>query len=218
MRRQNPPQAALDQAQHIEKFLNPAAIAVAYALLAAILFGFISLLFAVLVHDYLLNPTPTTISLFAVAGLVPAVFAFLAYRGRPDDPLSWSIMRLANSWRIPVSLVADRRTFKVLLMNGETICINFSFHYPAKNQTAELSGRLDTYVRTALEQECSKHSKLPSEMQIIDALEVPLELVAEQYDIPVLYPEIRDIHKVRDAYSVTGDLAPSEYLGTGTLG
>lgn len=218
MRRQNPPQASLDQAQSIERFLNTAAIASVYALCSAAFFGFTSLLFAVLVHDYILNPTPTTIAFFAMVGLAPAILAFFACRRRPDDPLSWSIMRLANSRRIPISVAADPRSFKVLLMNGETICINFSFYYPAKCQSAELSGRLDTYVRAALERECSKHSMLPSEMAIEEAIDSVLELIAHQFDIPVLYPETRDIHKVRDAYSVTGDLAPSEYLGTGTLG
>lgn len=218
MRRQNPPQASLDQAQYIERFLSPAAIASAYALCAAIFFGFISLLFAVLVHDYIVNPTPTTIALFAMVGLVPAILAFLVCGRRPNDPLSWSIMRLANSRRIPVSVAADPRSFKVSLMNGETICINFWFYYPAQNQTAELSGQLDVYVRAALERECSKHSMLPSEMAIQEAVDVALELIADQFDIPVLYSEIRDVHKLRDAYTVTGDLAPSEYLGTGTLG
>jgi hypothetical protein len=218
MRRQNPPQASLDQAQYIERFLSPAAIASTYALCAAMFFGFISLLFAVLVHDYLLNPAPTTIALFAMIGLAPTLLGFFACGRRPDDPLSWAIMRVANSRRIPVTLAADPRSFKVLLMNGETICVNFWFYYPAKYQTPELNGRLDMYVRAALERECSKHSMLPSEMAIDEALDVALELVADQFDIPVLYPEIRDVHKLRDAYTVTGDLAPSEYLGTGTLG
>lgn len=153
-----------------------------------------------------------------MVGLVPAMLAFLACGRRPDDPLSWLIMRLANSRRIPISVVVDPRRFKVSLMNGETICINFWFYYPAQNQTAELNERLDTYVRAALERECSKHSMLPSEMAIEEAIEGALELIAHQFDIPVLYPEIRDVHKVRDAYSVAGDLASSEYLGTGTLG
>jgi hypothetical protein len=218
MRRQNPPQASLDQAQSIERFLSQAAIASAYALCAAIFFGFISLLFAVLVHDYILNPTPSTIALFAMIGFAPAILTIFACKRRPDDPLSWSIMRLANSRRIPVSVAADPRSFKVPLMNGEIIRVNFSFYYPAKHQTAELSGQLDIYVRAALERECSKHSMLPSEMAIQEAVDVALELIADQFDIPVLYSEIRDVHKLRDAYTVTGDLAPSEYLGTGTQG
>ena len=218
MRRQNPPQASLEQAQYIERYLSRPAITVAYALCATMFFGFVSLLFAVLVHDYIVNPTPTTIVFFVVVALVPGILAFLACRRRPDDPLSWSIMRLANSRRIPLNVAADRRSFKVLLMNGETICVNFSFHYPVRSQSVELGERLDTFVRAALERECSKHSMLPSEMAIEDAIDGVLELIAHQFDIPVLYPEIRDVHKVRDAYSLTGDLAPSEYLGTGTLG
>ena len=78
MRRQNPPQASLDQAQSLERLLHPAAIAAAYSLWAALAFGFIALLFALLVHDYILNPTPLAIAAFTLIGLVPGAFGVLA--------------------------------------------------------------------------------------------------------------------------------------------
>jgi hypothetical protein len=218
MRRQNPPQASLDQARNIEKYLSPPSIAAAYALGAAIYFGFVALLFAVMVHDYIVDPTPITIAIFTIVGVAPVVLTYLVWKRRPDDPLSYAIERLADSRRVPLGLTADRRTFKVRLMNGETLCVNLSFYYPEKNQTAELIGKLDMYARAALEQECSKYDKVPAEQKIEDTVDVALELVANEFDIPVLYVEITDLHKIRDAYSVSGDLAPSEFLGTGTVG
>lgn len=220
MRRQNPPQASLDQALYLEKYLHPVAIAAIYALCAMLAFGFIALLFAVLVHDYLLNPTWLSISVFSLAGLVPLVLGFLANSHRPDDPLSLAIRGLAESRRCPISVTADPRAFKVLLMSGDSACINFSFYYPQKNHTPELGDRLIMYVRAALEQDCSMRSRLPNEQEIEDAIDCALELLSAQFDIPVLYAEIRDIHKIRDSYSYTtaDDLAPSEYLGTGTKG
>lgn len=218
MRRQNPPQTSLDQAHSIERYLSPFAIASSYAVCGALAFGFVALLFAVLVHDYIVDPTLLMIAIFALMGLVPVTLAYLAWRRRPDEPLSRFIERLANSRRIPLPITADRRAFKVLLMNGEALCLNLAFYYPESGQNAEVKGRLDMYIRAALEQECSKHDKLPSEKQIEDVVDVALELVADQFEIPVMYMEIRDMHKIRDAYSVTGDLTPSEFLGTGTIG
>jgi hypothetical protein len=220
MRRQNPPQASLDQALYLEKYLHPAAIAAIYALCATVSFGFIALLYAVLVHDYILNPTSASITFFSMAGSVPLALAFLVYSRRPDDPLSRFIRRLAESRQCAISVIDDPRTFKVLLMNGDAVCINFSFYYPEKNHTPEVGERLIMYVHTALEQDCSMRDKLPNEREIEDAIDCALELLAAQFDIPVLYTEIRDIHKIRDSYSYTtaDDLAPSEYLGTGTRG
>jgi len=60
MRRQNPPQASLDQALALEKYLNPIAIGVAYALCAIAGFAVVALLFAVLVYDYILSATAAT--------------------------------------------------------------------------------------------------------------------------------------------------------------
>ena len=220
MRRQNPPQASLDQALYLEKYLRPAALAAIYALCAMLCFGFIAVLFAVLVHDYILNPTWGSITFFSLAGSVPVVLGFLAYSRRPDDPLSRSIRGLAESRRCPISVAADPRTFKVLLMNGDSVCINFSFYYPENYHMPEVGERLIMYVHSALEQDCSMRERLPNEREIEDAIDCALELLAAQFDIPVLYPEIRDIHKIRDSYShvTADDMAPSEYLGTGTRG
>lgn len=214
MRRQNPPQVSLDQAQSIEKYFNPATIATLYIFCATLYCGFISSLFAVLVHDYIINPTLTAIGSFSVIALAPTVWVFFACIRRPDDPLSRTIKKFSEARRNPIEVVADRCTFKVLLKSGETLCINFSFHYPGRYRSPELSDRLNTYIHAALEQDCSIRTQMPTESEIEAAADCALEVLAAQYDIPVLYLQIRDVHKIRDSYSSAGDLAPSEYLGT----
>lgn len=218
MRRQNPPQASLDQAQSLEKLLHPAAVAAAYSLWATLAFGFVALLFAVLTRDYILNPTPFAIAVFALIGLAPGALAVLAWKHRPRDPFSRIIRYLADWRRLPVSVFAHPCIYKFLLMNGETLCINSALCYPVKYDSAELKDRLNICVRAALEQECSNRTTLPTDREIEHAADLALEIIAAQFNIPVLYLEIRDIRKIRDAYSAADDLAPSEYLGTGTRG
>jgi hypothetical protein len=219
MRRQNPPQASLDLARNIEKYLNPTTIAAVYALCAAVYCGYVALMLAVLLHEYILNPTPETFGMFAAIGIVPTAFAVLACKHRPSDPLSRFIRWLASLWRRPVNVAADQYTFKVLLMQGETLCINCSFYYPAKNHTAEVKDRLTNSVRAALEQDCSRRNKVPSDWAIEAATGPALEVLAAQYNIPVLYMEVGRIYKMLDAYSSSWDqLAPVEKLSTGTLG
>lgn len=218
MRRQNPPQASLDQAQSLEKLLHPAAVVAAYSFWTTLAFGFVALLFAVLIHDYLLNPTPLAIALFVLLGLVPGALAVMAWKRRPGDPFSRIIRYLAAGRRLPLSVFAHPCTFKFLLMNGETLCINSALCYPVKYDSAELKERLNICVRAALELECSNRTTLPTEREIEHAADLALEVIAAEFNIPVLYLEIRDVRKIRDAYSAADDLAPSEYLGTGTLG
>jgi hypothetical protein len=219
MRRQNPPQASLDQAQSLEKFLHPAAVAAAYSLWAALAFGFVALLFAVSVHDYLVSPTPLTIALFVLIGLVPGTLAVLAWKHRPGDPFSRIVQYLLDWRRLPISVFAHPCTYKFLLMNGETLCVNSALFYPVKFDSKELKDSLNVCVRAALEKECSNRTTLPSDREIEHAADLALEMIAAEFSIPVLYLEIRDTRKIRDAYSAADDLAPSEYLGnTGTLG
>jgi hypothetical protein len=220
MRRQNPPQASLEQALALEKYLNPIAIGVAYTLCAVAGFAVIALLFAVLVYDYILSATAVTTVIFSLAALVPALFAFFAFSRRPGDPLSRSIRSLAEARRSPISVKADRYSFKVLLMTGEPLCVNLAFHYPAKYHLPEVRERLNVCVRSALERECCDRSDLPEDREITNVVDRALDVVAAEFEIPVLYSELRDVHKIRDAYSNREDLTPSEYLGlgTGTLG
>src|SRR5690348_14866719 len=133
MRRQNPPQSSLEQAQALERYLNPMALGVAYFLCATAWFAVIALLFSILVSGYLLSPTKTMTALFLVMALAPGALAFVEFGRRPNDLLSVCIRGFANSRRAPISVAADRCAFKVLLMTGESLCVNLSFHYPAKN-------------------------------------------------------------------------------------
>jgi len=220
MRRQNPPQASLDQALALEKYLNPFALSVVYALCAIAGFAVVALLFAVLVYSYILNATATVTILFSLVASVPAVLAILGFLRRPHDPLSRSIRSLAASRRRPISVKADRYSFKVLLMTGEPLCVNLAFRYPAKYHLPEVRERLNAFVRSALEHECCNRSGLPRDHEITSVVDRALDIVAAEFEIPVLYSELRDMHKIRDAYSNREDLTPSEYLGlgTGTLG
>jgi hypothetical protein len=220
MRRQNPPQASLDQALALEKYLSPFALGVTYALCAIVGFAVVALFFAVLVYDYILNAAVVTTVLFSLVALVPAVFAIFAFMRRPDDPLSRAIRNLADSRRQPISVKADRYSFTVLLMTGEPLCVNLAFHYPAKYHLPEVRERLNAFVRSALERECCNRSDLPKDQEINAVVDRALDVVAAEFEVPVLYSELRDMHKIRDAYSNREDLTPSEYLGlgTGTLG
>lgn len=216
MRRQNPPKAFLDKASEIEKYLNPLAVGAAYALCAAVSFGLLAVLFAALVDGGVLYPNWMTLTVFVIVAATPGVLAILAFRRRPSDPFSDYIRSLAESWQQPIKLTEDRCTFKVLMTTGEVLCVNLSFYYPAEDQTMDAKVRLNVFVRAALERDCSLRTRVPSEREIEAAIDDALEFVAAEANLPILYSEVRDVHKVRDGYSkVHDDLAPSEFLGTG---
>lgn len=221
MRRQNPPQASLDQALTFERYLNSATLGIMYAICAIAGFVTITILFAILASGYLLSPTGSTTVVFALLALSPAALAIIEFRRRPDDLLSTFLRSLANSRRQPISVAADRCAFKVLLMTGETLCVNLAFYYPAKNHVQQVQERIFGHARIALERIASMQNDPPSDAEVLDAVDRALEAIASEFDIPVLYSEVRDLHKIRDAYSKRDDvLTPSEYLGmaTGTLG
>lgn len=221
MRRQNPPQASLDQALALERYLNPVQLGVVYVLCATAGFVIIAILFAILASGYLIKPTKAITMLFAVLALSPWALALIEFLRRPSDLLSTYIRSLANSRRQPVSVTADRCAFKVLLMTGEPLCVNLSFYYPAKDHTQQVQERIFAHVRLALDHYVSFRNDPPADTELLDAVDRALESIASEFDIPVLYSEVRDQHKIRDAYSRLDDvLTSSEYLGmaTGTLG
>lgn len=218
MRRQNPPQSSLDQARALEKYLNRGSIAMIYTAFATGAFALVVLLFGLTVYDDLVRPDFVTLAGFTLMALLPAVLAVLAFRLAPNDPLSIVIRGVADSRRRPLPVKPVPISFKVLLKTGEELCVNFWFHSPAKSQTAAVRERLMCYVRTALEQHCMTLTEVPDEEEIEEATDRVLEVLARECDIPVIYAEVRDMHKIRDAYSRKDDLSPSEYLGTGTLG
>lgn len=216
MRRQNPPQSFLDKASDYEKYLSATAVGSAYALCAAISFGLLALLFAALVNDGVVNTSILTLGLFLLIAACPAALAITAFRRRPSDPFSDYIRKVAENWQQPLNVSEDRTSFKVLMASGEELCVNLSFHYPAEDQTVDTKVRLNVFVRAALERDCTTRSRVPTEREIETAIDDALEFVAAEADIPILYVEVRDVHKVRDVYSVVhDDLAPSEFLGTG---
>ena len=218
MRRQNPPQASLDQARALEKYLNRASIGTIYALFATVSFALVTMFFALFVYDNLVAASAAAVAVFAMMALLPAVLALLLFRWAPGDPVSIVIRGVADSRRRPLPVNPIPISFKVLLGTGEVLCLNFWFHSPVKSQTAAVRERLICYVRAALEQRCMNLSEVPGEEEIEEEADRALEKVALECAIPVLYSEIRDMHKIRDSYSRLDDLSPSEYLGTGTLG
>jgi hypothetical protein len=213
MRRQNPPQIYLDRALEIEKYLRPIAIASVYVIAGICYCMVVSLIFGVLINDSMLNPTPATITLFAILGFVPAALLFLAPFLRPHDPLSSYVTELANSCRRPLSVTPDDCTFKVPLVDGETLFINLGFYYPLKDHTSDVREKLYTVVHGALTSAFYARPTAPTPREIDAVLSAPLELLADERHIPVLYSEIRD------AYHSHGEnLESSEYLSTGTYG
>ncbi|MFZ0661677.1 MAG: hypothetical protein WAM66_03215 [Acidobacteriaceae bacterium] len=205
MRRQNPPQESLDQALALERYLNPAPLGEIYTVCATAGFVVITLLFAVLASGYFLSPTKSTTTLFVLLALSPGVLALVEFISSPNDLLSFLIRRLANSRRRPIRLTADSCTFKVPLKTGETMSVNLSFHYPAKKYVAGVEEFLLDRVRCSLDHDSSMRTRLPSEKEVRDTVDDALDTVASEFNIPVLYSEVRDLHRIRDAYS-TGTL------------
>jgi hypothetical protein len=218
MRRQNPPQASLDKAQNVERYFSPTVIASAYAACSVLYFVFIALLFAALVHDFILNPSLLAITIFALLAVVPAALIFLIYFRRPNDPFSKYIKRVANVLRTPVRVSPDQCVFKVLLMDGAVSCVHLTFYYPSSDQTPEVKEKLYTYVHACLDKDSSMRATAPSKKEIETAANAALELLAEEQDIPVLYVEVEDTYKLQDAYTPSIETVPTQYLGDGTLG
>jgi hypothetical protein len=211
VRRQNPPQASIDRARDIEKYLSPTSIAIIYGIGAVIYAVVVTLFYALMVAAGFISATQTSVMVFALVGLIPATFIFLAVFLRPNDPISRYIKSAADSFRRPMPVAPDDCTFKVHLMDGETLCVKMCFFYPAKDHSADLKDRLYTVVHGALSQDFSTRVIVPTYKEIETTLDKPLGLLAEERDIPVFYPEIRDVFCARDE-------APAQvtYINTGT--
>jgi hypothetical protein len=211
VRRQNPPQACIERARDIEKYLSPTSIALIYGVGAVAYAVVITLVFALMVAAGIVAATEITVMVFALVGVIPAVFIFLAVFLRPNDPVSRFIKSFADSCRRPMPLAPEDCTFKVHLMDGETLCIKLSFFYPAKDRSADMKERLYTVVHGALAQDFSTRVIVPTYKEIEAALDKPLGFLAEERDIPVFYPEIRDVFCARE--EVPAQVA---YINTGT--
>lgn len=227
MRQQNPPSTHIKKAEELEKYLRPTPLACLYGVVVVLYAAAMALVFAGLVFGSALNPTRLTITIAVIIGCLPVAAVLIAYTRRPNDPLSFYIAGLANSWRRPLEAPADQCTFKIGFRGGEEVLqVTLAFRYPANHQTAEIKERLYTYVHAALTSEFAMRFELPSDRDILRALDASLEMLAAGYKIPVLYPEILDIRRLRDTPSAfefineprEADRMAEDYLATGTAG
>lgn len=215
MRRHNPPQDHISKAQELEKFLDPITIAAIYAIFGILFALFVSVVYAVLVHSFILEPTRSISTIFVVVWGIPLVFAILAYYFSPHDPVSSYIRKLANAWRRPFDVSPDEFVFQELLMDGEALCFKLAIYYPSKKHTAYVKEGLYTYLNGVLAKDCSARVSIPTELEIEEAIEPPLELMAAECGITVLYSEIREVCKLRGVYS--NNLSPAaDVWRTGT--
>jgi hypothetical protein len=220
MRIENPPQAYLDRALSVERYLRPAVLATIYAAAAASWAVLLCLAFATLVHFAAANPTPITITIVLALALVPAAFAAAAWFLRPNDLLSTYISRYANMWREPIELVHDQALFKVMLMTGEVLGISVCFYYPMKEQKEEMKERLYSVTHSRLSAVGSMRNSAMSEQEIEAIIDPALEFIARGFELPVLYAEVGEVGKYREAYTIgqeEGDI-PFLPFGTGTHG
>lgn len=217
MRRQNPPQAHLDSAAQIEKYLRPITIFPAYGILAAAFLAVIALLFVLFLNESILAPTESTITTFLIVGAIPVLLALIFCVSRPHDPISLWLRGMAKDWRTPLELSAQDCTFKQMLGDGDGLSITLSLYYPAKDHNPEKDKRIYTYVKSALARECSLRITTPSFEQIEEAIDPALEIVGKENNLLVLYPVVRDIHKVQPDYSFQErELESAEFWRTGT--
>lgn len=198
MRRKNPPQAYIDKSDRVERYLRSTTLALVYGITGIAYAVIVSLVFADLLYESILKPTTITVTIFAVVGFIPTILIFLAYFLRPDDPLSSYLTRLMNLWRTPFDVPPDQCTFKVRLMNGEALCIDLTFYYPLRSQTPPVKERLYTYVQGAIAKACSARDTIPARQEIEEEVDPALEVVAREYNIPVLYMKIQNIYNARE--------------------
>lgn len=217
MKRQNPPSANVAKAGEFEKYLRPEAIAIAYGIVAICYLALVSALFVVLVHEAVLNPTSVVILTFAVIAFVPATAISLAYFLRPDDPLSLYLTNKAKGWRTPLSVWPDKCTLQAQLKDGSTGRVNLTFYYPQQSRTREMTEWLYTCAHAGLAQDFDKRTDLPTFPEIEKALDASLDMVADQFNVPVLFCEIQNV-EVTEEIPFSFDSVPVEQVRTGTLG
>lgn len=196
LRRQNPPQAHITRAEHIERYLHPAIIGSIYAGLGIFYALLVSAIFGVLLHGAVLKNSPATMGVFAFIVVVPAMLAIGGFFVRPNDPLSRSFLRVAQTWRRPLDLHAEDCTFSEGLMNGESVRVKALFYYPVEGRSPEVIERVHSYVKSALMRNCSLRSSAPTQEEVADAINGALEIVAHECGIPILYCEIQSVSQV----------------------
>lgn len=227
MRSQNPPPAHIKKAEELERYLRPTTLACLYALIATVWLAAIAIVLIGLVFASVLTPTGEHILIAATIGGIPALFVMATYLRRPNDPISRSLAGFATAWRRPLEVPPEECIFKTGLRKGdEMLLVKLAFHYPSKYQSLEVKERLYTFAHAALTSEFAMKYSLPSFQDIERALDPSMEMLATEYKIPVLYPEILDVRKMKVLYdlaelSVTAqEVSPldDEYFATGTAG
>lgn len=217
MRRQNPPQIHLDNADRIESYLRPITIVPAYAILAAISLAVIALFFILFLNESILAPAGSTITTFLIVGSIPVLLAAIFCVSRPHDPISLWLRGMAKQWRTPLKLAAYECTFKELLGDGDGLSVEIALYYPAKDHTPQVDEQIYKHVNSALGRECSLRITVPNFKQVEEAIDAALEILASENNLLVLYPVVREIHKVQSDYNFhQGELESAEFWRTGT--
>lgn len=211
MRRQNPPQEHIERAKRIEQYLRRPVIGSVYAGLGILYAVLASAIFVGLIRGSLLKETPVTIAVFAAIVLVPAGAALLEFLMSPNDPISRWLIRISDNWRRPLDTTPELYTFRELMMNGEASCIKISFCLPVENNTAEVKERLYNYAHGVLGKECASREEPPTSLEIQNLIEAPMEILASECDIPMLYWEVQEVYEMQDAFAPTEDRLSTQY-------
>jgi hypothetical protein len=209
---QNPPLSHVAKASEIENYLRPESIATIYGILGISHLILVSLVFAVLVNESILSPTPLAITVFAIIALVPSTLASLSCLLRPNEPLSRYLTSKAALWRRPLTVQLDRCDFKVRLGSHDSAHITISFHYPAKDHTHPVKERLYTCVHAALDRDLATRNEVPASENLMALLDQTLENIAAEFEIPVLYIEIDEVTTVSETYHLEEATALAEPL------
>ncbi len=217
MRRQNPPQAHLDNATRIESYLRPTTIVPAYAILAAISLAVIALFFVLFINESILAANTGTITTFLIIGSIPVLLAAIFCVSRPHDPISLWLRGMARQWRTPIDLAPQECTFKELLGDGDGLSVEIELYYPRKNHVPQTDEQVYKFVKSSLSRECSLRITVPNFKQVEEAIDSALDILASENDLLVIYAVVRDIHKIQsDNNFQQGELESAEFWRTGT--
>ena len=217
MRRQNPPQAYLENADFLERYLRLSIILPVYAIAGLLCIGIVTLTFTLLIHNGTLSTTPPVISAFVTLLCLPAAAAIIFCFLRPRDPVSAWLNGGVRTWRQPLEIHREDCTFKELLGSGDGVCVKLAVYYPVRNHTKDLKEQLYLYMQSALARDCSMCIAVPDNGQIDTAVEPALEIVASERGVPVLYSEVLEVATIRADFNFQeGDLESAEFWRTGT--
>lgn len=219
MKAQNPPQAHLDKAHRIEKYLSPGTTGLIYAIISVSWAVLLSVVAAGLIHLSAVPAAPVTITIFAVLAVIPTAVSIPTWFLRPHDPVSSYIMRLAEMWRTPISLIAELCTFRTVLLSGDILSVQVVFHMPASPKAAELREQIYTFAQAALSTLCSMRHSAPGKADFEAAIEPAIEIVASEHKVPVLYSNVLGVYTISDLCSYGDEaLLAAGSLATGTHG